>query len=575
MLSAHSQFCDADLTLLLINGDDSCQEALRPALTGHTLLQNTASGSSSLPPLPGPEISIILLSIRDTDVDLQPDIDRLKYHYPGYALIVLAPKITQEQGRQWIKAGASDFISLAQSNSESLQRAFRYVLESHRRQAEIDQLQNLDPLTQLSNRRYFYQQLLHKLPRANSGAVQLGLLTIDLDGFRKLNTTHGHSAGDQVVMQLAQRLERASSQDDLIARLGGDEFAILLECEPGADLNTKIRNRIQAIMVDISIPYQLPDTTAILPCSIGAAGTHNEPLELDELLRRTSLARLMAKQDWHCSYKIYTPELNEQQNIENALEPELAHALRAEQFELFFQPQVNLRTGKIAGAETLIRWIHPQRGLIMPGSFIDLSERNGMIIPMGYWAIHRAGMRLRELHLNGYDHIRIGVNLSFRQFQDGHLAHTIQRIINQNDINGAFLEFELTESALISDEQHVSYCLQELSNLSINFSLDDFGTGYSSFALLQKLPISSLKIDRSFIRNVTEDPKDAEIVRAIINLSHNLDKKVVAEGVETQAQMDFLIEHGCDYAQGYLFSPPVPFKEFTRMLDQESVPCGS
>ncbi|MCO4759241.1 MAG: EAL domain-containing protein, partial [Oceanospirillaceae bacterium] len=219
-------------------------------------------------------------------------------------------------------------------------------------------------------------------------------------------------------------------------------------------------------------------------------------------------------------------------------------------------------------AETLIRWRHPKRGLIMPAEFISLCERNGMIIPIGYWAIHQAGMKLKELQLQGYDSCRIGVNLSFRQFQDSNLSQTIHRIISQNQINSAFLEFELTESALISDEQHVSYCLQELSNLSIDFALDDFGTGYSSFALLQKLPISTLKIDRSFIRNVADNPNDAEIVRAIINLAHSLDKKVVAEGVETPEQLDFLIQHGCDQVQGYLYSPPVPFKDFVRMLEQ-------
>ncbi|MFC6670399.1 putative bifunctional diguanylate cyclase/phosphodiesterase [Marinobacterium aestuariivivens] len=233
---------------------------------------------------------------------------------------------------------------------------------------------------------------------------------------------------------------------------------------------------------------------------------------------------------------------------------------------LFYQPRVDLRTGKIIGAEALMRWQHPERGLVQPDEFIPVAEKTGLIVPMGYWAIHQAGQDMRRFREAGFRFGSIGVNLSFRQFKDDFLAKTIRRIIDKNEIDPSRLEFELTETALFSDEAHVQSCLKELSALGIDFSLDDFGTGYSSFALLQKLPISTLKIDKSFVAGVNTSKDDEEIVRAIINLAHNLHKKVIAEGVENKAQLEFLIRHECDQVQGYFFSPPVPVEDFMRML---------
>ena len=243
-------------------------------------------------------------------------------------------------------------------------------------------------------------------------------------------------------------------------------------------------------------------------------------------------------------------------------------ALRAEQFELFYQPRIELSSGRIVGAEALIRWRHPEHGLIMPGEFIPISERNGLIVAIGYWVIHQAAIHLRQLRQEGLSIDRLGVNLSFRQFKDEMLVDTIKRLIKQEQVNTRELEFELTESAIFSDEEHVRHCLDSLAEEGITFSLDDFGTGYSSFALLHKLPISALKIDRSFVSQVMESPEAAEIVRSIISLAQNMKIKVIAEGVETREQLEFLIDHECDEIQGYFFSPPISFDEFKRMLPQ-------
>lgn len=569
MLSVPKKLKNSQPRLLLIDGDSGCCDRLRDILgiTATQLLCFPTLHALSAESLHADDI--VLLGLSDCDEEAFHTLRLLTAQLPTQPLIVLAPEVGGELGNELLKQGASDYISLDHATPEALFRAFRYAREAHQNKTEINQLRNADPLTGLGNRRCFYQMNLNLIKQVCSGQYQVALLTVDLDGFSKFNSQHGHQAGDEIVLQLRDRLINATPHAHNIHRLGNDEFAIMLACEADDDLHEKTRQQVKTLLLATSSPYKTNNRSSILPCSIGIAYyTSSDELDLDELMRRATRARLQAKQEHPGTYQVYDPSLDNKQCSESELEPELAFALRANQFELFFQPQIDLESGKIAGAETLIRWRHPKRGLIMPAEFIGLCERNGMIIPIGYWAIHQAGIKLKELQLQGYDNCRIGVNLSFRQFQDSNLSQTIHRIISQNQINSAFLEFELTESALISDEQHVSYCLQELSNLSIDFALDDFGTGYSSFALLQKLPISTLKIDRSFIRNVADNPNDAEIVRAIINLAHSLDKKVVAEGVETPEQLDFLIQHGCDQVQGYLYSPPVPFKDFVQMLEQ-------
>lgn len=249
----------------------------------------------------------------------------------------------------------------------------------------------------------------------------------------------------------------------------------------------------------------------------------------------------------------------------NGYDPELWRALQREEFELFYQPRIDLRRGSICGAEALIRWRHPERGLQQPDSFIPACEASGLIVPLGYWIIQEVGRNLPAMKAAGLDG-RIGVNLSFRQFQDRYLAPTIERLMRDHLMDTRTLEFELTETALCSDEEHVRSTISQLSSQGVEFSLDDFGTGYSSFSLLQKLPITTLKIDKTFVDGIPGNPDDEEIVRAIINLAHNLNKQVIAEGVETRAQLEFLIRHDCDQVQGYFFSRPVCLEQFLTLL---------
>ncbi len=248
-------------------------------------------------------------------------------------------------------------------------------------------------------------------------------------------------------------------------------------------------------------------------------------------------------------------------------DPELWRALQREEFELFYQPRIDLRQGEICGAEALIRWRHPEKGLLAPDTFIPRCEESGLIVPLGYWIIQEAGRALPAIHDAGMAG-RIGINLSFRQFQDTYLASTIERLLDEHNMSSQAMEFELTETALCNDEEHVRNTIEQLSRRGVEFSLDDFGTGYSSFSLLQKLPITTLKIDKSFVDGIPGNTDDEEIVRAIINLAHNLNKQVIAEGVETRAQLEFLIRHDCDQVQGFFFSRPVPLDQFLTLVSR-------
>ena len=270
------------------------------------------------------------------------------------------------------------------------------------------------------------------------------------------------------------------------------------------------------------------------------------------------------------SYALYDAQRDNLLPTTTDIEPELWRALQHEEFTLYYQPRIDIKTHRVVGAEALIRWNHPRNGLVMPGEFIPICEQSGLIVPIGYWVIQKAGSdmkQIREAGLNGH----IGVNLSFRQFHDSYLERTIRRLISQYGIDTGMLEFELTETALFSDEKHVLNCISSLQQLGIHFALDDFGTGYSSFSLLQKLPIDILKIDKSFVKGVPGNSDDEEIVRAIINLAHNLKKEVIAEGVETREQLDFLIAENCDQVQGFYYSRPVPLEDLLDMIRQPSM----
>ncbi|HEY5718650.1 MAG TPA: bifunctional diguanylate cyclase/phosphodiesterase, partial [Motiliproteus sp.] len=462
--------------------------------------------------------------------------------------------LTREE-RKLVDAGASDYIALDSLALPTLLRSIRYAQDLQARESRIRRLLDYDDLTGVPTRQHFYRSLIARLERAHASKRQLGLLVANLDGFKRVNNSLGQRVGDQTIVEAVTRLRTALEPGQQLARLSEDQFTISLVSR---NAKREMQRLIERLVLLLPQPYQHEGRKIILGCSMGCAIYPETGHDLDELLRQAGIAMHLAKKDRGCSYRFYTDGLDVEAANQIALEPELFQALRKRQFVLHYQPRIDLRSGRMVGTEALVRWHHPDRGLLYPGEFIPMAEKTGLIVPLGYWVVLQACEDLKQLDSLGIHLKRIGINLSFRQFQDETLVPTIGRIVKRSGIDPKRLEFELTETAMMLNEQHVTHCLQQLSQLGVTFSLDDFGTGFSSFAHLQKLPIDTLKIDRSFVQGVAQNPEDAEIVRAIINLAHNLRKDVIAEGAETPEQIAFLRQNQCDQLQGYFFCPPVP-----------------
>ncbi|KAA0874464.1 bifunctional diguanylate cyclase/phosphodiesterase [Nitrincola tapanii] len=508
--------------------------------------------------------------IRPMPSEIVPDEDIPQLH-----LILVDPRNHQ---RSLEDVSAHLPLGLALRGCHSLAAAETYLAPSGQNYlllpvnknvfSTLHQLQTHDPLTGVGNRQFFYNHLQQELRQLDI-QHSLALISLDIDNFSSLNHQYGHDAGDRLVAALAKRLRKCKN-GLYLSRIGGDEFALLLKTPAGDLARRSVKTFIEEIISRLLPAFQLDEREIPLFCSIGVALAPQQQTEFDALIRCSSLARKRAKRLRGHSYAIFDDRQDHTSHHLIDLEPELWKALQQQEFTLFYQPRVCLRSGEICGAEALIRWQHPERGLITPDTFIPIAERSGLIVPIGYWVIERAGRDLKRLTAAGLQG-HLGVNLSFRQFQDGYLANTIERLIQQQDINTSMLEFELTETALFSDEHHVRQCMETLGALGVEFSLDDFGTGYSSFSMLQKLPISTLKIDKSFVAGIGQNSDDEEIVRTIISLAKNLQKKVIAEGVETPQQLAFLQHLNCPLAQGYAFSPPVDLDTFLELLNQPNL----
>jgi diguanylate cyclase (GGDEF)-like protein/PAS domain S-box-containing protein len=437
------------------------------------------------------------------------------------------------------------------------------ISERRRAQERLNYLAHFDALTGLPNRVMFNERLLQTMRDADIKERLVALMFLDLDRFQTINDTLGHEAGDELLKAAARRLTGCLRRGDTVARLGGDEFTVVLADVGHVDDVAWVANKI---LEAFARPFHVADSELFVTVSIGITLYPFDDHGIDGLLKNADMAMYKAKEQGRNNYQFYTTELNERAREHLGLDIALRRALEREELLLHYQPQVDLANGRIVGMEALLRWHHPERGLIPPSAFIPLAEENGLIVPIGEWVLRQSCAQVRAWEAQGLTVGRTAVNLSARQFRQRDLAERVAAILADTGLPAARLELEITESTLMHSADTTSAALAELKAMGLRLAIDDFGTGYSSLSYLKRFPIDTLKIDQSFVRDITHAPDNAAIITAIITMAHSMGMKGVAEGVETEDELRFLHRHHCDGMQGFLFSRPLPAEEFAALL---------
>ena len=431
-------------------------------------------------------------------------------------------------------------------------------------QERLYHLVHHDNLTSLPNRLLLQDRLQRMMVKAKRHNTYAAVLFLDLDRFKKINDTLGHDIGDKLLLEVAKRLEKCVRRSDTVARLGGDEFAIVLD-----DLrDTKFVAVVaRKILNALSKPIFIEEFELYATSSIGISLFPDDSEEVDGLMRCADTAMYRAKEAGKNNYQYYTADMNMRAFEFLLLESGLRKALDNDELIVFYQPLIDLSTNKLIGMEALLRWQHPEKGMISPGDFIPLAEETGLIEPIGDWVLRAACEQNRKWQDAGYPAVKVSVNMSARQFSKKNLVENISNVLDETGLKPEHLGIEITESVIMQDVQSTIAKLQKLHNMGISLSIDDFGTGYSSLSYLKLFPIDDLKIDRSFVFNITTDSTDAAIAASIIVLAHSMNLNVVAEGVETQEQLELLRKQGCDIVQGFLFSRPLSAEEFVPFFE--------
>jgi diguanylate cyclase (GGDEF)-like protein len=444
--------------------------------------------------------------------------------------------------------------------------SFRDITKRKQAEERLHYLANFDPLTGLPNRTLFSDRLSQALQRASWHKRSVAVLFLDLDRFKNINDTLGHAFGDLVLKNVSERLTACVREGDTVARLGGDEFVLILD-----NLAQEEDTRLiaQKVLSALSSPFSVEGHEFFITTSIGIALSPNDGNTYESLIKNADTAMYRAKEKGKNNYQHYSPALNARISERLALETHLRRALERNEFELHYQPLVAPAGGKVVGVEALLRWKRPGKGMIPPSEFVPVAEETGLILPIGEWVLQTACAQNMAWQSAGLPPIRVAVNLSGGQFQQQNLVETIAKTLRESGLGPQYLELELTESIIMKSTDATVTTLRRLDALGTKISVDDFGTGYSSLSYLKRFPVSTLKIDRSFIHDLITDPDDKAIVKAIITLAHSLKLAVVAEGVETQEQLNFLQALQCDQVQGNLFSQPLGAEETTRMLTNE------
>ena len=438
------------------------------------------------------------------------------------------------------------------------------INERKRIEIKLDRLAHYDPVTQLTNRHFFNERLEAVIARSRKFEERTILMFIDLDNFKTVNDTLGHDIGDELLRLVSRRLSETLRFGDVLSRIGGDEFGIIIENVGQTGVASKIAEKCLAKLAD---PIHIHGHDIHIGASIGISIYPDDATDMHALLKYADTAMYYAKNGGKNAWRMFTPSMRDDAHKRFKLDTNLRRALERDEFVLHYQPQVDLRSGDIVGVEALIRWVHPQLGMVSPSDFIPVAEDTGMIVPIGEWVLREACRDLKHWRDQGHA-LRVAVNLSGRQLKESALVVTVLATLREVGVDPEWLELELTESMLMDASTDILDRLHALTDAGIQLAIDDFGTGYSSMSYLKTFPVRALKVDKSFVRGLPQNPEDAAITRAIIAMARSLRMEIVAEGIETQEQSDFLRANGCDKSQGYLYGRPCPAAQIGEMLGE-------
>ncbi len=563
-------------------------DLLMPNMDGYTLLRSWKA-DSSLNKIPFIVYTATYTEPEDKDLALNLGADAfiLKPSEPTDFIEIVREVLSEQTVRRPVSTIADETKDLSEYNSIlirkleektlQLENVNRVLSEENAKlkaaEKRIQHLAYFDLLTNLPNRRFLMDRLQQSLA-ANARLKSNGaLLYIDLDNFKTLNDTRGHSVGDILLAEVAKRLRTCLRDGDTLARIGGDEFVVILEnldndLSKAAILAEAVCGKI---ITSIQSPFLLDGYTYHCSTSIGVALFSNTTFTIDELLQRADIAMYQAKAAGRNTSRFYDPEMQASIAERSLLERDLRIAISNHQLKLYYQVQVD-HLGKAHGVEALLRWQHPEKGLILPMQFIPLAEDSGLIITIGRWVMETACAQIKKWETSPLtSNLQIAINVSASQFHEPNFVDDASEIIARHAINPNRLKLELTESLVLNDIEEAIHKMHDLKKIGVSFSMDDFGTGFSSLSYLTKLPLDQLKIDQSFVRNICSDARDAVVVQTIIGMANNLGIDVIAEGVEDKAQQKLLAKHKCKFYQGYLFGKPMPIEELEKTLNSKTI----
>lgn len=560
---------DAELAALIARGVEKSDH-------GRVSIHHVADLKSALIAINRDEFDVVLTDLNLPDSQGTRTIKRLVAVRRQMPVVVFSAVDEESAVIEILQSGAQEYIVKGRGDGHTVVRALRQAIERKRAEMNLQRLAHYDSLTGLANRTLFHNRLEHALANASRRQNSVGLMVLDLDRFKTVNDTLGHQAGDRLLVLAAQRLQSCVRDSDTIARLGGDEFTIILEhLSDGSEPKLVAKKIIDAM----ASPFMLEGQDVYVTPSIGITLYPQDDDNVDGLLKNADAAMYQVKANGRNGFQFFTAGMNELAVQRIRIEAGLRQALERSEFVLHYQPKVNLQSERLQGVEALVRWQTQDAGMISPGEFIPIAEDTGLIIPIGEWVLRAGLLQMRSWLGSGLPVQRLAVNICSRQFRQSDVVAMVAAALSESGLGGEHLEVEITESVLMEDTEATINTLNGLKALGVRISVDDFGTGYSSLNYLKRFPIDTLKIDRSFVSDIPNDPDDAIITTAIIGLAHNLRRSVIAEGVETREQLHFLRENKCDEAQGFLFSKPLNVMQMTAYLERErtrgSVPISA